>query len=136
MGSNGHIIPIENGGHHDFRHAIPDDPLNWNKAAEAMTGSHFEEVKRMVNEYRMSVVKLGGENLTVAQVAAVAAAEKGSELRVELSESARSGVKASSDWVLESMCKGTDSYGVTTGFGASSHRRTSQGNALQAELIR
>lgn len=133
MGSNGHIIPTENGGNNYFRHALLDDPLNWNTAAEAMKGSHFAEVKRMVHEYRTSAVKLGGENLTVAQVAAVA---KGSEFKVELSESARSGVKESSDWVVESMCKGTDSYGVTTGFGASSHRRTSQGNALQAELIR
>ncbi|XP_056172322.1 phenylalanine ammonia-lyase-like [Syzygium oleosum] len=87
----------------------------------------------MVEEFRKLVVQLGGETLTVAQVAAVAAA-RGS--RVVLDESARAGMEASSNWVRESMEKGTDSYGIMTGFGASSHRRTNQGAALQKELIR
>jgi len=111
------------------------DPLKWGEAADALKGSHLEEVKRMVAEYRTAVIHVGGaETLTVSRVAAVA--NRYSQAKVELSESAREGVDASCKWIMDNIDKGTPIYGVTTGFGASSNRKTQDGLALQKEMVR
>ena len=48
-----------------------------------------------------------------------------------MSEAARANVKTSNYGVMDGMNKGTDSYDVSTGFGA----RTKQDGDLQRELI-
>jgi phenylalanine/tyrosine ammonia-lyase len=113
------------------------DPLNWGAAAAELTGSHLDEVKRMVAQFREPVVKIEGASLRVGQVAAVALAKDASSgVSVELDEEARPRVKASSEWILSCLAGGGDIYGVTTGFGGTSHRRTKDGPALQVELLR
>ncbi|KAK7371806.1 hypothetical protein VNO80_05171 [Phaseolus coccineus] len=111
------------------------DPLNWGNAVESLKGSHLEEVKRMVAEYREAVIHVGGgETLTVSRVAAVA--NQYLQAKVDLSESAREGVDASCKWIMDNIDKGIPIYGVTTGFGASSNRQTQEGLALQKEMVR
>ncbi|CAD6243452.1 unnamed protein product [Miscanthus lutarioriparius] len=115
---------------------VESDPLNWGAAAAELAGSHLDEVKRMVAQARLPVVKIEGSTLRVGQVAAVAAAKDASGVAVELDEDARPRVKASSEWILDCIAHGGDIYGVTTGFGGTSHRRTKDGPALQVELLR
>ncbi|RZC91096.1 hypothetical protein C5167_028922 [Papaver somniferum] len=88
-----------------------------------------------LDSVRRKVVCLAGDSLTISQVASVAAAgsssadANGKIIRVELSEAAKLGVKASSDWFMESMNKGTDCCAATTGFAANFHRKTNNGVA-------
>eukprot|EP00249_Psilotum_nudum_P027304 c34828_g1_i1 orf=498-2810(+) len=116
-------------------HKSEGDSLKWVESAQELECSHFDEVRRMVKEFSDgNIVSLQGLNLTVAQVAAVA---RRPDVKVELDSAvARRRVDESSEWVVNHVMKGTDTYGVTTGFGATSHRRTNQGIELQKELIR
>lgn len=112
-----------------------NDPLNWGRAAKALGGSHLEEVKGFIKTFSEATkVRLEGQSLTVAHVAAIA---RRPEVLVELDAAvAKARVDESSNWVLNKIMKGSDIYGVTTGFGATSQRRTQQGVELQRELIR
>lgn len=110
-------------------------PLHWKKAAEALQCNHFDEVSRMVSQFSgVQNVDIQGTTLTVAQVTAVA---RRGEVKVNLDEAvARDRVARSANWVADNISRGTDTYGVTTGFGATSHRRTNKTTDLQTELIR
>ncbi|KAG1334243.1 phenylalanine ammonia-lyase [Cocos nucifera] len=113
---------------------VPNPP-HWKKAAEALDCAHFDEVHRMISQFSsLSSVKIEGTTLTVAAVAAIA---RRATVSIELdAASARSRVDRSAAWVAEKIDCGTDTYGVTTGFGATSHRRTKKTADLQTELIR
>lgn len=112
-----------------------DDPLNWGRTAAKLQGSHLDEIKHMVAAYfDTTEVTIEGVTLTVGQVTAVA---RRPQVQVVLdAANAKARVDESSDWVLNKIMNGGDIYGVTTGFGATSHRRTQQGVELQRELIR
>lgn len=114
-----------------------EDPLNWRRTASAMAGSHLEEVKALVKTFfECKQVVLEGGSLTVAHVAAVAR-RPAREVQVVLNGTiAMRRVEESARWVEDRVANGGDIYGVTTGFGATSHRRTQQGQELQTELIR
>nr|WHA03737.1 phenylalanine ammonia-lyase 4 [Musa acuminata] len=113
---------------------VPDPP-HWKKAAEALSCAHFDEVHRMITQFStLSSVDIEGTTLTVAQVAAVSR-----RLTVSVvldADTARERVDRSAAWVADNIERGTDTYGVTTGFGATSHRRTKKTADLQTELIR
>ncbi|XP_043716229.1 phenylalanine ammonia-lyase-like [Telopea speciosissima] len=131
--------PIQNGVHFPVKYSndtCDEDPLNWAKAAKELQGSHYDEVKQMVDRFtRSDSVVLQGQSLRVADVVAVARRQPDVTVRLD-STAAKPRVDESSNWVMAQSCKGTDTYGVTTGFGATSHRRTNQGVDLQRELIR
>ncbi|BFI23764.1 phenylalanine ammonia-lyase [Marchantia polymorpha subsp. ruderalis] len=111
------------------------DALYWARAARRAEGSHWEEVRSMVQECsEAKEVAIQGVTLSIGQVTAVA---RNADVTVVLdAESAKGRVDESARWVNDNMTKGTDTYGVTTGFGATSHRRTNEGVLLQKELIR
>ncbi|XP_010246007.1 PREDICTED: phenylalanine ammonia-lyase-like [Nelumbo nucifera] len=131
---------VQNGSHSQIK-VLPcsmceEDPLNWAKVAKELQGSHYEEVKCMIDRFsRTNSVNLQGQNLQVADVVAVARRQADVEVRLD-ADTAKFRVQESAAWVSAQSCKGTDTYGVTTGFGATSHRRTNQGVDLQRELIR
>nr|WDY61286.1 phenylalanine ammonia-lyase [Passiflora edulis f. flavicarpa] len=108
---------------------------HWKKAVESLQRAHADEVCEMVSQFAdAKTVGIQGTTLTVAQVTAIA---RRGDVKVHLDEAvARDRVAESVKWVAEKISRGTDTYGVTTGFGATSHRRTTKTADLQTELIR
>ncbi|KAG9457724.1 hypothetical protein H6P81_002232 [Aristolochia fimbriata] len=108
---------------------------HWKKAAAAVEGTHLDDVRHMVSQFRDSTrVRLEGTALTVAHVAAVS---RRPDVAVELDEkAARPRVSRSAAWVPDKIARGADIYGITTGFGSTCHRRTHKTAELQTELIR
>ncbi|KAG9457725.1 hypothetical protein H6P81_002233 [Aristolochia fimbriata] len=108
---------------------------HWKKAAAAVEGTHLDEVRAMVSQFRDSLsVPIQGTTLTVAQVAAVS---RRHDVVVELdAAAARTRVSRSAAWVADNVARGVDVYGVTTGFGSTSQRRTNKTSDLQTELVR
>ncbi|PON54874.1 Aromatic amino acid lyase [Parasponia andersonii] len=113
----------------------PNPSPHWHKASSALQCSHFDEVRRMLNQFaNAETIEIQGTTLTVAQVTAVS---RRAEVKVTIDEAAvRRRVTDSANWVSDHISRGTDTYGVTTGFGATSHRRTDKAGDLQTELIR
>ncbi|KAF2304070.1 hypothetical protein GH714_026861 [Hevea brasiliensis] len=134
MATNG-IASVFDSENHPFCNPCVPCPPHWKKAAESLQCAHFDEVSQMVSQFaNAKTVEIQGTTLTVAQVTAVA---RRVEVNVCLDEDAARGrVAKSADWVAVNISRGTDTYGVTTGFGATSHRRTSKTGDLQTELIR
>nr|AYI63776.1 phenylalanine ammonia lyase [Vanda coerulea] len=88
-----------------------------------LQGSLLDKVKKMVELFRHPVVKLEGVNSKSSKVAAVAIG--GHPPQHKHHTLARASLSASSDWVLESVDKGTISYGAASGFATSSLSPTS-----------
>lgn len=78
-------------------------------------------------------IMLQGRSLTIAEVTILA---REPSQKVALDLEARSRVERSATWIMGQVENGADVYGVTTGFGASSHLRTQKTAELQIELIR
>ncbi|KAI3943988.1 hypothetical protein MKW92_031508 [Papaver armeniacum] len=81
-------------------------PLHWKKAAEALQCSHFDEVRKMLSQFKQAqVVNLQGTSLTVAQVAAIA---RRPDVKVRLDKVvAHDRVSKSAKWVSDKIAPGT-----------------------------
>ena len=90
----------------------------------------------MMEEYeRCDKVVLDGAHLTVAKVARIGRARNGN-VKVELdASSCKVDVDNARAWVEAAVERADDIYGITTGFGACSDKRTRQVEILQVSLV-
>lgn len=116
------------------------------ETCQPKASSFVEEVWQMLNDYRKfrnntpaskqhkaKPISLGGSDLSIAQVTAISQV---SAQGASLDPAVRSRVERSAAWITEQVMAGADIYGVTTGFGANCHMRTTKTEELQVELIR
>ncbi|KAJ9183776.1 hypothetical protein P3X46_007587 [Hevea brasiliensis] len=129
MATQGFASPFDSENHHPFCNPlVSSSPPHWKKATESLQCAHFDEVSQMVSQFAIAkTVDIQGTTLTVA---------RRGEVRVLLDEvAARDRVAKSANCVAVNISRGTDTYGVTTGFCATSHMRTSKTGDLRTELI-
>eukprot|EP01018_Ginkgo_biloba_P036872 Gb_04830 [translate_table: standard] len=96
--------------------------------------SHVKDIAILIQAFNdTECITVDGSQLTVAHAAALAFRP---QVKVVLEDKCRGRVEQCSSWVQQKAKDGADIYGVTTGFGACSSKRTNQLSLLQESLIR
>lgn len=99
--------------------------------------SHVKDIVLLINTFNeIKNINVDGSRITVAHVTALG---RRHQVKVTLDNhggNCRERVERCSLWVQEKAKEGADIYGVTTGFGACSSKRTNQLSELQEALIR
>lgn len=107
------------------------------KSCISAHSSHVKDIILLINTFNeIECVNVDGSHITVAHVTALG---RRSQVKVALDDHeghCRDRVERCSLWVQQKAKEGADIYGVTTGFGACSSKRTNQLSVLQEALIR
>uniref|UniRef100_UPI00053CEE9A PHENYLALANINE AMINOMUTASE (L-BETA-PHENYLALANINE FORMING) n=1 Tax=Taxus chinensis TaxID=29808 RepID=UPI00053CEE9A len=122
--------------HHHHHHSSGLVPRGSHMGFAVESRSHVKDILGLINAFN-EVKKITVDGTTPITVAHVAALARRHDVKVALeAEQCRARVETCSSWVQRKAEDGADIYGVTTGFGACSSRRTNRGSELQESLIR